>query len=118
MRPHQKLIVWQEAIQLIKKIYSTTMKFPENEKFGLTSQLRRAAVSVACNIAEGAARSSKKEFIYFTHISSGSLSEVDTLLIVSKELNLIDETEFRLLVESNNKTTALLNGLIKRLKTN
>jgi four helix bundle protein len=115
MRPHQKLIAWQESINLVKSIYAVTMQFPESEKFGLSSQLRRSAVSVSCNIAEGAARRTKKEFAQFMYISSGSLSELDTLLLISKELLLLTETEFDQLLISNNKVTALVNGLINKL---
>ena len=117
MRPHQKLIVWQEAMALIKSIYQATMLFPDTEKFGLTSQLRRASVSIACNIAEGAARKSKKEFIQFSYISSGSISEVDTLLIISKELGLLKESEYNKLVLSSDKVSALLAGLIRKLSS-
>ncbi|MEP7264459.1 MAG: four helix bundle protein [Bacteroidota bacterium] len=116
MRPHQNLIAWQESITLVKSIYLITMKFPETEKFGLTSQLRRASVSVACNIAEGAARKTKKEFAQFTYYSSGSLSEVDTLLLISKELILINEEEYKSLLRINDKVTALVNGLLKSLR--
>ncbi|CAN5620519.1 four helix bundle protein [soil metagenome] len=116
MRPHRKLIAWQESIELVKKIYIITSTFPETEKFGIISQLRRAAVSVPCNIAEGAGRNTKKEFRHFLYISSGSASEVDTLLFISKELGYIKEPEFNRLESLNDKVSALLNGLIKSIK--
>jgi four helix bundle protein len=116
MRPHRKLFAWQESIEMIKKIYIATSTFPETEKFGITSQLRRAAVSVACNIAEGAARNTKKEFRNFLYISSGSGSEVDTLLLISKELGYLKQPEFNDLVALNDKIAALLNGLIRSIK--
>ncbi len=115
MRPHRKLNVWLESIELIKKVYQITSGFPQTEKFGITSQLRRAAVSVSCNIAEGAARKTKKEFRYFLYISSGSASEVDTLLCIVNELRFLKESEFATLEATNDKVSAMLNGLIKSL---
>ena len=116
MRPHRKLIAWQESIEMVKRIYVITASFPETEKFGIVSQLRRAAVSVSCNIAEGAARNTKKEFRNFLYISSGSASEVDTLLFISKELGYLVEFEFNKLEYLNDKIAALLNGLIRSIK--
>ena len=118
MRPHKKLIVWQRAISLVKIIYQTVNKFPESEKYGLISQLKRAAISVPANISEGAARSTQKEFLYFLHISSGSLSEVDTLLTISKELEMINESEMGLLEKELDDIASMLNGLIRKLKNN
>jgi len=115
MRPHQKLLAWQAAIDLVKEIYVVTMSFPNDEKFGIISQLRRAAVSVPTNIAEGAARNSIKEFIQFNYISLGSTSEIDTLLILSKELNILNETQYKVLLQKTEKVSALLSGLIKHL---
>lgn len=116
MRPHQKLHAWQAAIDLVKEIYLVTMSFPNDEKFGIISQLRRAAVSVPTNIAEGAARNSIKEFIQFNYISLGSTSEIDTLLILSKELQILNETDYKVLLNKTEKVSALLSGLIKHLK--
>ena len=116
MRPHKNLIVWKDSIEFVQFIYTLTKKFPDTEKFGLISQLNRASVSVPTNISEGAARNTKKEFIQFLFISSGSLSEVDTLLTISSKLNFVNENEF---LEANikmNRISSLLNGLIKKLK--
>ncbi len=115
MRIHQKLEVWHESIKLVKLIYEVTKSFPVEEKFGITSQIRRASVSIACNIAEGAARKSDKEYLRFAYISRGSLSEVETLLIISKELGTLRETEFESIEKVCNRESALLNGLIKKL---
>ena len=115
MRPHRKLIVWQESIQMVKNIYLITQSFPETEKFGIISQIRRAAVSISCNIAEGAARNTKKDFRNFLYISSGSSSEVDTLLIISKEIGFLKEEDLKNLESKNDKVAALLNGLIKSI---
>lgn len=117
MRPHKNLLAWKDSIDLVKHIYTLTNKFPEIEKFGLISQLRRAAVSIPTNIAEGAARNTKKEFIQFLYISSGSLSEVDTLLTISADLHFITNDELNNVNEKMNKISSLLNGLIKKLKT-
>ena len=117
MRPHQKLLAWQESIHLVNDIYQITMSFPESEKFGITSQLRRASVSIACDIAEGPVRNSNKEFIRFLYISSGSLSEVETLLIISNKLGLLNVQQFDTLINLSNKISALLQGLIKKLKS-
>ena len=88
MRPHQKLDLWRRAIEFVVSIYKTTEHFPKEEKFGLTSQLRRASVSIAANISEGAARTSVKEFMQFLSHSQGSASEVDTELIIAARLGL------------------------------
>jgi len=111
------LEAWKKSIGLVKDIYSLTEDYPEKEKFGIISQFRRASISVPSNIAEGAARNTKKEFINFLHIASGSLSELDTLLIISKELNFIDSKRFDEFVEKIIKVDILINGLIKKLKT-
>ena len=116
-KPHKKLKVWQLSIELVKHIYRMTENFPDKEKFGLISQLRRASVSISSNIAEGAARNTKKEFINFLHIASGSLSEIDTLLIISKELNFLNFDQFNELNEKLVNLDILLKGLIKKLKS-
>ncbi len=79
-KPHKKMKVWQEAMRAVREMYRLTNLLPSEEKFGLISQMRRAAVSIPCNIAEGAARRGKKEFKNFLSIAQGSLSELDTLL--------------------------------------
>ena len=93
----EKLEVWQEAKKLTVEIYRLTEKFPEREKFGLTNQLRRASVSVAANIAEGATRSSAKEQAHFSSISYGSLMETMSHLITSVDLNFMTDEELSLL---------------------
>ena len=117
MRPHKNLLSWKESIVLVKDIYLLTSKFPDTEKFGLISQLRRASVSIPTNISEGGARNTKKEFIYFLYISCGSLSEVETLLIIATDLNLISKTEFDKIEKQIDRISALLQGLIRKLKS-
>ena len=89
VRTHKDLDIWKMSIDLVKDIYTLTESFPKDEQFGLTSQLRRAAVSIPSNIAEGSARNGNKEFIRFCYISLGSLSEVETQIIIARELNFI-----------------------------
>lgn len=90
-KPHHKLNVWKKAIEFVKKIYKITGEFPSEEKFGLVSQMRRSAISIPCNISEGAARNNKKEFNHFLGIAQGSLSELETQLIISRELQLLTD---------------------------
>ena len=94
MRPHEKLGVWNRSVDFVVAIYKVTESFPKEEKFGLTSQIRRAAVSVPANIAEGAARESDKEFIHFLSNAQGSASELCTELLISHRLGYIREKDF------------------------
>ena len=91
MHNFKNLTVWQRSIDLTAEIYSMTTCFPADEKYGLTSQIRRAAISISSNIAEGAGRKSSKEFRNFISISTGSAFELETQIIVARRLNLIDE---------------------------
>ncbi len=101
-------------MKLVKEIYSFLKDFPDEERFGITSQIRRSSVSIPCNIAEGASRKSDKEFIQFLYISLGSISELETLIIISNELNYIENSEMiRKQIEVIRK---LIIGLIKYLK--
>ncbi|ADW67475.1 four helix bundle protein [Granulicella tundricola] len=92
MRSHRQLTVWQRAIELAFAIYDLTKHFPPDEHFGLTSQLRRAAVSIPSNIAEGQSRDTRGEFRHFLGISRGSLAELQTQLVLAKGLHLGDPT--------------------------
>ncbi len=83
---HRDLEVWKESVELVTKIYRASQSFPKHELYGLTQQLRKAAVSVPSNLAEGAARASRKEFIYFLRIARGSLSEVETQIEIANRL--------------------------------
>ena len=91
-RTHHDLLAWQEAIKLVKVTYTLTQAFPREEQFGLTAQMRRAAISVPSNIAEGAARYSTKEFSHFLILARGSLSELDTQLVIARELAYVVES--------------------------
>ena len=92
-RGHRDLRAWQEAMALVQSVYTLTLSFPADERFGLFSQLRRAAVSVPANIAEGFARNGTKELLHFLGIASGSLSELDTLLELSSRLGYCNADE-------------------------
>ena len=113
-RSHEDLQGWQEGMALAKEVYAATASFPKEEMYGLTSQMRRAAVSVPSNIAEGAARGSKKEFLHFLVMARGSLMELETQIRLSKDLGFLMSREG--LMERSNKTYALLNGLMASLR--
>ena len=110
---HKELDVWKESMLLAKEVYLLTKGFPKEELYGITSQIRRASVSVPSNIAEGAARSSDKEFIQFLYISLGSISELETQLLLSRDLGFIINLDILPKIESTKKK---LLGLIKYLK--
>jgi len=110
---HRDLDVWKNGIELVKKIYILTKDFPKEEIYTLTSQIRRSAISIPSNIAEGAARNSKKEFIQFLYIALGSAAELETQLIVAKELGYIKDLN---IFDDFEKLKIQLIGLIKYLK--
>lgn len=116
IKSYNDLIVWQKAIQLVKEIYLATQSFPREEIYGLTSQIRRSAVSVPSNIAEGQARNSTGEFIHFLGIARGSLAELDTQTIIASELGYVSTENGKVLREKNADVNRLINGLIKSLK--
>ena len=110
---YQDLEVWKESMQLAKKIYLETKSFPKEEIYGITSQIRRAAVSIPSNIAEGSARQSDKEMVQFLHISLGSLAELETQLILSKEIGYLENEFVNDIISIRRK----LLGLIKYLRS-
>ena len=116
MKPHKNLDAWKLGFQFVKNVYIATASFPVEEKFGLTSQLRRAAVSIPTNIAEGAARSSKKDFRRFLYIAEGSVSEIDTLLNLSLELGFGDTPTIADLLLGLENISKRIIGLIKKLE--
>lgn len=115
MKPHRNLKAWSDSIALIKKVYLVTKSFPKEELFGTTSQMRRTALSIPLNIAEGAARTSKKEFARFLDISIGSIAELDTLLLISFELEFLSDEEFHLLNSKLDLIGKLVYGLKRKL---
>jgi four helix bundle protein len=117
MKPHKNLDAGKLSFQFVKDAYKATAVFPTEERFGIVSQIRRAAVSIPVNIAEGAARKSKKEFLQFLYIAEGSLSELDTLIELSVELNFCSkEISGNLLLSLENISKRIF-GLIKKLNS-
>jgi four helix bundle protein len=116
MRPHEKLDVWMKSVDLVVRIYKATEHFPKEEKFGLTSQVRRAAVSIPANIAEGAGRRSEKEFAYFLSNAQGSASEVETELLIAHRLGYLKVDVFGELQESLDKIGQMLHGLARHVR--
>ncbi len=114
MKNHKDLNAWKKSIDLVTRIYQVTQVFPGEELYGLTSQIRRAAVSIPSNIAEGAARQSRKEFLHFLHISLGSLSEVETQLVIARNLEYVNDPGT--LLGEIEVIRKLINGLIFSLK--
>ena len=116
METHKDLRVWRQSVELVTSLYVMTKTFPKDELFGLVSQIRRAAVSVPSNIAEGYARGTDKEKLHFLRISSGSLSEVETQLLLSLNLGYIAQDTHDALSESLTAVWKQLNALISSLK--
>ena len=92
-RNHRELRVWQFAMDFVERVYALTSSFPKDEIYGLTSQMRRAAISIPSNIAEGAARGTTKELLHFLRIADGSLSELDTQIELAKRLRYVSSTD-------------------------
>ena len=110
---HKDLIVWQKSVALACKVYAATRLLPRDESFGLTSQLRRAAVSIPSNIAEGSARHSRAEYIQYLHLSRGSLAELETQYLIASRLAVLNDAAATL--EEIAEVGRLLNGLIRSL---
>jgi four helix bundle protein len=116
MQNYKDLKVWEEGHMLTLKIYKVTMNFPDNEKYGLTNQIRRSAFSVPSNIAEGCGKFKQADIANYFQIALGSANETDYLLLLSKDLNYLSEDNFRELEESINKIKAMLISLIKKVR--
>jgi four helix bundle protein len=110
------LVVWQKSVELVTEIYRLSKKFPKDEVFGLTSQIRRAAVSIPSNIAEGRGKSSKGEFQQCLHHSRGSLAEVETQIIIAQNLGYLTAAETESVMEMIAEVGRLLHGLLTSLK--
>lgn len=113
MKTHKDLNVWQESITLVTLIYEKTKSFPKDELFSLTSQIRRCAISIPSNIAEGAARESNKEFLRFLFIAQGSISELDTQLLIANNLDFLSKEDYSQIIEKLVSVRKMLAGLIK-----
>jgi len=117
MKSFRDIKVWNKAYELVLKVYKVTKEFPSDEKFSLTQQIRRSAVSIIANIAEGNKRKSDKDFGHFLNISEGSLEEVKCYLILSKDLNYLNENNYQQLFNLSEEVGRMLHGFIKSLKT-
>jgi four helix bundle protein len=115
-KPHHNLEVWKRSLDFVTKMYKITANFPADEKFGLVSQMRRAAVSIPSNIAEGAARNSKKEFINFLHIAQGSTAELETQILISWNLNFVTQSQAQPLLKELEEISRMIIGLQKSLR--
>lgn len=116
MRTHKGLDVLKNSIELVKIAYNVTSSFPKDELYGFTNQIRRTAISIPSNIAEGAGRNHNKEFIQFLDMDQGSLSELETQFKKAKELDFIKEDIYDLLLQQINQIRAQFVGLIKHLQ--
>ncbi|WP_200808942.1 four helix bundle protein [Brevundimonas sp. SH203] len=115
LRSHRDLKVWQIALDMTETLYRTTADWPKSEQYGLVSQVRRAAVSVPANIAEGAGRRTSGEFAHFIGIARGSLAELETLLIIARRLGYIEEPSFRAIMDDLFELGRMTTGLLKSL---
>lgn len=118
MKTHKDLIVWQKSIDFVTELYKETSNFPKDEQYGLVSQMRRAAVSIPSNIAEGAARNSDKELARFLYIARASASELETQLLISENLGYLVASQNTLkenLLELSKMLTALIHNINQRI---
>ncbi|MEZ5198940.1 MAG: four helix bundle protein [Bacteroidales bacterium] len=118
MRNFRSLNVWKNGIELVKIVYRLSVLLPEEEKFGIKSQICRAAVSVPSNIAEGCSRSSELEYKRFLEIATGSLFEIETLLVIIQELEFINAEKISQVIEQVQTEQKMVNNLISRIKVN
>ncbi|MBK5273651.1 MAG: four helix bundle protein [Desulfuromonadales bacterium] len=115
MKDHKELDVWKKSMDFVQAVYELTGAFPKEEIYGLTSQLRRSVVSIPSNIAEGAARNTDKEFLYFLHIAQGSAAEAETQLLIAQRLKFTDN--FEAVLSELRTVQKLLHGLMRHYKT-
>jgi four helix bundle protein len=115
-RSYRDLLVWQKGIALVKAVYMLSQRFPADERFGLTAQIRRAAVSAPSNIAEGQARHTTREFIRFISNAEGSVAEVDTQLVIAVELNFCTSHDAESMFAMIEELRRMLNGLRRKLQ--
>ena len=116
LKSYRELDAWKEAMDLVEGVYEITRAFPDDERFALTSQIRKAVTSVPSNIAEGYGRSHRKEYIHHLFMARGSLMEVETQLIIAVRLDYVTREQAKPLWEQLDKTGRILGGLIKSLQ--
>lgn len=115
IKTYRDLLIWQKAMELVTEVYSVTNSFPDSEKFGLISQLRRSSVSIPANIAEGFGRKSSGDFKRFLNISMGSLFELQTELEIAKNLGLIPKEIFSKLHENSREVERMMSSFITKV---
>lgn len=116
MQNFKDLIVWQKAMELVEEVYKLVGFLPNDEKYALSDQIRRSAVSVPSNIAEGRGRSSEKEFVYFLNIANGSAYELETQLIICERLGYLKKEQLTYAIELCDEICRMLNVMIRKLK--
>ena len=116
VRTHKDLDVWNKSVELVTEVYEITKNFPKDEMFGLTSQIRRSAVSIPSNIAEGSARKGNKEFAQFLYISLGSAAELETQFIIANNLKYMSSNEYESIIDDLSDIRKMLSGLIKYVR--
>ena len=117
IKTHKDLLVWKKNIDLVEQIYTFTKQFPKEELYGITNQMRRCAVSIPANIAEGSGRKNKAEFIQFLHIALGSASELETHLIISQRLGFLSSNSYDEIMNALNEIIKMICGLINSLNS-
>lgn len=118
MHNYKELIIWQKAIDLVTDIYKVTVEFPDFEKYGLSCQIQRSAVSIPSNIAEGSGRRSEKDFLRFLDVSKGSAFELETQLIIALKLNYLSKEEAEEIFSRISELQKMIYGFCKKLKNN
>jgi four helix bundle protein len=116
VKDYRELIVWQKAMDLVEATYRTTGNFPKEELYGLTSQMRRAAVSIPSNIAEGQARNTTRDFLHFLAVAYGSLKEIETQVLIAERLGYISDHQSITLVQRTTEVARLISGLANSLR--
>ena len=115
IKTYRDLIVWQKSMALLTEIYKTTKTFPRDETYGLIAQMRRCAVSIPSNIAEGYGRNSSSDYVRFLRITMGSLYELQTQLDISLNLKYLEENSFKSFYESSREVERMLSSLIRKI---
>ena len=115
-KSYRDLVVWQKSIALVTETYRITETFPRQEAYGLISQMQRSAISIPSNIAEGSSRHTKKDFMQFLHIALGSATELETQIIIARNLGYIHEQKYEQSAQSLSEICRMLHGLINKLR--
>ena len=115
IKSFRDLIIWQRGINLVKEVYKETQNFPKQELYGLTNQIRRSAISIPSNVSEGHIRQHRAEFRQFLSMALGSLAELETQIIISRELNYISNEKSENLIDQMNSLGKMIRGLMKKL---